>query len=366
MIRSAGAPRHVPSLFDSADEGWDMSARRVGHVVSDLTDAPAKADPERFLMTARGKLTPAEIEALLRPDLPDLAGEVAAAPAPLASADFSVPAASASDRDREISRRFAARLSLAMREGCGVQVAAMLSEFRRTAFEAALRRGNEERGQVIACFATRGGDISAMLILSPGFAQLLIDRACGGRERPGAVRPLSPIDIALLDALLRPLAQAISPELQFASLETDGLFAASIAPLSEALACDLSMRGQAGVFRGQLIVSAALADRTQDRPAEPSAPAAAQGAPLPGRGVLTVTLTARVASLAVPLSKLSGLKPGSTLLLGVPADQPVELVSGGTQGVLAAEAEIGRRGGRVALRILRRGPALGPLSPSAS
>jgi len=126
------------------------------------------------------------------------------------------------------------------------------------------------------------------------------------------------------------------------------------------------MRGQAGVFRGQLIASAALADRTQDRPAEPSAPAAAQGAPLPGRGVLTVTLTARVASLAVPLSKLSGLKPGSTLLLGVPADQPVELVSGGTQGVLAAEAEIGRRGGRVALRILRRGPALGPLSPSAS
>ncbi|MGA1343647.1 MAG: FliM/FliN family flagellar motor switch protein [Hyphomonas sp.] len=366
MTRSAGAPRLVPSLSDSADEGWDMSPRRVGHVMNDLTDASAKADPERFLMTARGKLTPAEIEALLRPDLSDLAGDEPAGPVPLASADFAVPAASAPDRDLEISRRLAARLSLAMREGCGVQVAAIISEFRRTAFEAAVRRGNEERGQAIACFASRGGDISAMLILSPGFTQLLIDRACGGRERPGAVKPLSPIDIALLDALLRPLAQAISPELQFASLETDGVFAASIAPPSEALACELSMRGQAGAFRGQLIVSSAIADLQQDRPAQPAGPAAMPGAPLSGRGVLTVTLTARVASLAVPLSKLSGLKPGSTLLLGVPADQPVELMSGGTQGVMAAQAEIGRRGARVALRILRRGPALGPLSPAGS
>ena len=333
--------------------------------MNDLTHAPDLADPERFLMTARGKLSPAEIEALLRPDLSDFTADAPAEAAPLPSRDFAAPApAAAPDGDREISRRLAARLSLAMRESCGLQVAAMISASRRAPFETAVRHGNEERGQAIACFATRGGDISAMLILSPGLAQLLIETACGGRERPGAVKPLSPIDIALLEALLRPLAQAIAPELHFASLETDGAFAASIAPLSDALSCELSMRVQADAFRGQLIVSALIADPGQAAVAAelPAPPRAAT----PGPGALTVTLTARVASLAVPLSKLSGLKPGSTLLLGVPADQPVELMSGGTGGVLAAEAEIGRRGGKVALRILRRGPAIGPLSRSAS
>ncbi len=77
-------------------------------------------------------------------------------------------------------------------------------------------------------------------------------------------------------------------------------------------------------------------------------------------GALSATLTVRVASLAVPLSKLSGLKPGATLLLGVPADQPIELISGGDGGIKVAEAEIGRRGGRIALRITRRSSALGP------
>ena len=332
--------------------------------MNDLTHPPDLADPERFLMTARGKLSPAEIEALLRPDLSDLPADVPVTAAPLPAADFAAPAPAAPDRDRETSRRLAARLSLGMRESCGLQVAAMIASTRRTGFETAVRQGNEERGQAIACFSTRSGDTGAMLILSPGFAQLLIETACGARERPGAIKPLSPIDLALLEALLRPLAQAISPELHFASLETDGVFAASIAPLSEALACELSMRVQAETFRGQLILSAPIADPAEAKPGADPAPPSRKSSL--GAGALTVTLTARVASLAVPLSKLSGLKPGATLLLGVPADQPVELMSGGSAGVLAAEAEIGRRGGKVALRILRRGPALGPLNRSGT
>ena len=78
----------------------------------------------------------------------------------------------------------------------------------------------------------------------------------------------------------------------------------------------------------------------------------------PAAGAITGILTARVASLSVPLSRLANLKAGSTLLLGIPADQPVELLSGGRDGALAAEGEIGRKGNRMALRISRRGPAL--------
>mgnify|MGYP005727223409 FL=1 len=69
---------------------------------------------------------------------------------------------------------------------------------------------------------------------------------------------------------------------------------------------------------------------------------------------MTAVLTARVASLSVPLSRLADLKPGSTLLLGLPADQPVELLTGGRDGAVVAEGEIGRKGTRMALRINRR------------
>lgn len=326
--------------------------------MSDLPAAHEPADPERFLMTARGKLSPAEIEALLRPDLSDLEPP-AAATAPLPASDFATPPQPiAADHDRDAARRLAARLSLAMRDNAGVQAAASVAGTRRVPFETAVRQGNEDRGQAIACFAVRGGDTGAMLIMSPGFAQLLIETACGARERSGPVKPLSPIDVALLEALVRPLAQAISPDLHFVSLETDSAFAATIAPPAEALAAEYSVRVQGETFRLQLILAGSLA-----APAAQVAPAATEPAPsrhaATGAGALTFAVTARVASLAVPLSKLSGLKPGATLLLGVPSDQPVELVSG---GVLVAEAEIGRRGGRVALRVLRRGPAIAPIS----
>ncbi|HAO35151.1 MAG TPA: hypothetical protein DEB28_16690, partial [Hyphomonas sp.] len=50
----------------------------------------------------------------------------------------------------------------------------------------------------------------------------------------------------------------------------------------------------------------------------------------------------------------ANLKPGSTLLLGLPADQPVELLTGGRDGAVVAEGEIGRKGNRMAVRINRR------------
>ncbi|MEQ9504868.1 MAG: FliM/FliN family flagellar motor switch protein [Hyphomonas sp.] len=302
-------------------------------------------------MTARGLLSPAEIEALLRPDLSDLPPE-----APVAAArpveDFAAPQP-ANTQDHDLARRLAARLSLGLRESCGLPVAAMVAGTAHGPFETAVRQADEDRGQAIACFATRGGDIGAMLVLSPALSQLLIETACGARERGGAVKPLSPIDLALLEALVRPLAQAISPELSFANIETEAVFAASIAPPADAFVTEFSMRLQADTFRAQLIITRPLTGA-------PAAEAAHAPQARTVQGGLSATLTVRIASLAVPLSRLSDLKPGSTLLLGVPADQPAQLISGGEGGVLAAEAEIGRRGNRVALRITRRGSALGP------
>lgn len=341
----------------SADDGWDMSPRREGQVMNDMPPPAEPADPERFLMTARGKLTPAEIEALLRPDLSDMGPEPApraavAADRPLG--DFAVAARSAAP-DTGIARRLVARLSMALRESCGMPVAVQAGDVQQEPFESAVRLCGDERGQAIVCFSLPEGDIGAMLILPPGFAQLLIETACGARTRSGSPKPLSPIDLALLEALVRPLATAISSELGFAGVETETIYAASISPPVEAIAASLTFRVQTESFAGSLILNEALAELSTSSP---------QIAPqtTSGQGALSTVLTARIASLAVPLSRLSGLKPGATLLLGVPADQPVELLSGGTDGPLAAEAEIGRRGGRIALRIMRRGPAIGPLN----
>ena len=74
---------------------------------------PAKVDPERPFPTARGVLSAAEIEALLRPDLPD------APPAPKKTEakkvlDFAAPPAGPS-LSQEDSERLCARLGCAAR-----------------------------------------------------------------------------------------------------------------------------------------------------------------------------------------------------------------------------------------------------------
>jgi hypothetical protein len=72
MTRNAAAPLPAPELFDSADDGWDMPLRREGQVMAEPPKTQARADPGRPLPTGRGLLSPAEIEALLRPDLSDM------------------------------------------------------------------------------------------------------------------------------------------------------------------------------------------------------------------------------------------------------------------------------------------------------
>ena len=56
----------------AADDGWDMSPRRESSVRVDMPTSFEPLSPERPLPSARGVLSAAEIEALLRPDLSDL------------------------------------------------------------------------------------------------------------------------------------------------------------------------------------------------------------------------------------------------------------------------------------------------------
>ena len=71
-------------------------------------------------------------------------------------------------------------------------------------------------------------------------------------------------------------------------------------------------------------------------------------------GQMMTELTARIASLNVPVSQLSDLKPGSVLLLGVPTDQPVDLLTGGHSGDVVAQGDVGRRGNKIAIRVSKR------------
>ena len=89
-------------------------------------------------------------------------------------------------------------------------------------------------------------------------------------------------------------------------------------------------------------------------PAKTKAQETAPSSPVP----VTAVLTARLASLTVPLSRITELKAGATLLLGLPADQPVELLSGGRDGQLAFEGRMGRKSNKVAVKITKRSRTL--------
>ena len=253
------------------------------------------------------------------------------------------------------ARQLASRLSLGLRKGCGLRAAAAARAVREGDFDSGLTGNIAGQGAAIACFAIGDGEVDAMLVLSPELANALIETACGGNGMPGdwAPRELTPLDSALLEGLVRPLGHAIAPGLSFAGMETEVDFAAALARPGTAEIVDFEIRVDGGRHAARLILSSEVAEDqvTEILPAPETAPAPQAQTP-----PVTVLLTARVASLSVPLSRLSDLTAGSTLLLGVPADQPVELLSGGRDGPVVAEAQIGRKGNKMALRISRRLP----------
>ena len=172
---------------------------------------------------------------------------------------------------------------------------------------------------------------------------MLVSHACGGPADAGAdetKRPFSAIDCALIEQLLGPLRAALSKDVSLIGVETDASFVASLVSgmPGQRVSLSVSLSGQS------IGLSLAAADEAAIQRHSP-----AQAAP--GSRPVSAVLTARLASLSVPVSKLSGLKPGDTLMLGLPSDQPVQLLSGGRDGVPAFEGDIGRKGAKLAIRI---------------
>lgn len=334
-----------PARKIETDDDWSMSDRRERAV---MQAGEAMSDPvnEPSFPTSRGKLTKAEIEALLRPDLPDDFGKepIERDTSERTYASFDAETSQQNTRDVSDGRSIAAALSLGLRQDCELPAATRVVSITAGEFGDVFAGV----GQGCACLFFRGpaGSIVAALTLSADLTSSFIDLACGGEGTPSGVagRALTIIDGDMLDALLAPLAASFGEGYSLARTEIDARFAGAMAPPGASEIIELSMT------LGGLESPARLAILHDD--AQPEGRVSLDDV---DSNFATALLTARIASLSVPVSRLSDLKPGSTLMLGIPADQPVELLSGGRDGMVAAEGEIGRKGNAIAVRVTRRG-----------
>ncbi len=303
-------------------------------------------DPDRPLPTARGVLSAAEIEALLRPNLPEVDHTAPENVRPHVLADLDP---SEQGEAREKAEILVARLSLALRRAGEFPAAMRLQGLTRGGFREALLP--EAAGGAYALFADSGGHICAVLSLSARLPAACVDASCGaGAERIGAVQPreLTEIDRKLIARALCPMAACL-PGGELVCIESRRAFALAMMPPGTGHILQLQMQVEDLVAEAVLIVSD-WPTKAPENGVQVAIPALSP----PRREGLTAVMTARIASLSVPVSRLSNLKPGDTLLLNLPADEPVQLLSGGRDGALVAEGEIGRKGSRMAVRVRRR------------
>lgn len=330
---------------DSATEStWSLDA-----------GAPKAPDPvssrppsDRKFPTKGGVLTQAEIEFLLRPELHDDAG-VPLEPKNIqkhAPAVFDTPSkpAAATTPEEQAAKTLAARLSFMVAQGSGMKAAIRLSGIapKETNDLAGLMMG---KAGAVACFGRSESETSILVCLPSEFADGLIAHACGARDSTGRIGngwSLSAIDCALLEQLLAPVSAAFGSELSLLAIETDIPYVTSLLPAGNVMVADYAV--EAPGLKTELAVI-----RSQS-PVESQRPAGQRVDKTP----ITAVVTARIASLSVPISRLTSLKAGSTLLLGLPSDQPVEVLSGHRDGPVAFEGQIGRKGNKVAVKITRK------------
>lgn len=286
-----------------------------------------------LLSGARAMLSKEEIEALLRPDLSDMDGD-----SPKMVEAKPIPSFAVSDELKERAQKLTADLSLALRSRCSIEAAARPLGARMQRFADAA--SSLAQDSAIMCFGPRSKGVSAMLVMEPALANGLVEIAFGGRPDPHspALRKLTALDAEMIFEMLAPAAAAFGAETAAARVETRMNYAAALAPPGQAVVLDMAVTLGDLETRATLIVS------------EPGSVPGEAAQRVPERE-MTAVVTARLASLSVPASRISRLKPGDTLLLGLPPDQPVSLLSGGRDGKLAAEGDIGRKGGSMAVRI---------------
>ena len=321
---------------------WQMDA-------GSQTAAPTKEE-EHVFPSARGVLTAAEIEALLRPNTQNKpALEPPKDITPRETPNFDAEPAPINPVQTEQDRILGAKLSRALGMGTGVKAAVIASQS-ATIASADLAGLLNGKSSAIACIGPSETDIRALICLPPTLADTIIAKACGARGSTGRIGDgwtLSAIDCALLEQLLMPFGDSIGADMALQSIETDIPYVSSLLPTPTVTVSEFSVEAP-GLHSDLAVIQA-------DGPTAPSEPnATAEHSAIP----LTAVMMARLARLSVPLSRLTELKAGSTLLLGLPADQPVELLSGDRDGQPAFEGRMGRKGNKVAIKITKR---VGPL-----
>ncbi len=328
----------------SDTEEWAMPERRERAVMRDMpTEQQAKPGNDDFRMpNTRNVLSKDEIEALLRPNLPKINEQEA--PADVPSEPFTRELESGPAQSAE-GKRLAARLTLLFAQATGLKASFRYSSSKR--FERFGQRYAANEASMppsYLCFGNSEEAVTHVLEVPASLCNSLVTHACGGAaDLSGDVttqRQLSAIDCALLEQLLSPLRGALGSDVQLLGVETDQEYVGSL--VSEGAGESLAFDVYLGHARTELHLSV-MEDAVISQTA-PQAPSA-------GKRPVSVLLTARMASLSVPVSRLSGLKQGDTLLLGLPADQPIELLSGGRDGVPAFEGDVGRKGSNMAVRI---------------
>ncbi|MEL7042617.1 MAG: FliM/FliN family flagellar motor C-terminal domain-containing protein [Pseudomonadota bacterium] len=325
---------------------------RDGQEPSDPLSGRADAAEDTLVLpNRRTVLTPEEIDALLRPtaapadQAPSLPTpqEVKAKPTPVFD-----EAAAATDRH---ARTLGSKLSAALARGTGLKAAVMAVETATLAREdlPPLMTG---KSAAIACIGPTETEIKALICLPPLCADAIIANACGARGSTGRIGDgwsLSAIDCALLKQLLEPLGPAMAAGMTLQLIETDVPYVTSLLPAVHVNISEFSIEAQ-GLHTELAVIETDL---------KPGSGASVRDATRPKEAPVMALATARLASLSVPLSRVTALKAGATLLLGLPPDQPVELLSGGRDGPPIYEGRMGRKGNKVALKVMKR---LRPLS----
>lgn len=311
-------------------------------------DAADTAEPgpeaDYVIPTPRGVLSAAEIEALLRPNLQKPALETPEHVVPKPSPDFNQTDENPSPVIDDADRVLGARLSRAMGEGTGLK-AGIIPTQSATLLSADLAGLLHGKSAAIACVGPKDGDIRALICLPGPLADAIIAKACGARGSTGRIGDgwtLSAIDCALLEQLLVPFGPALGADMVLQSIETDVPYVSGLLPAHEVSVSEFSVEAP-GLHSDLALIRADEVFEQDDNPYNIS-----EAAPI------TALATARLARLSVPLSRVTALKAGSTLLLGLPADQPVELLSGDRDGTPAYEGRMGRKGNKVAVKITKQ------------
>jgi flagellar motor switch/type III secretory pathway protein FliN len=232
---------------------------------------------------------------------------------------------------------------------------------------------------VHAVFETPEHDPVALVSLESGLAGALLEQLCGSSGAGAGIAGLSALSRQLLMAALGPLGDVIGREagmpVVLSRIETQAHLAV-LAPLPETHALEWVMRASVGHGPGvkdAVTGSARVQVRVRAAQGEVAVVAGAERGWQRGEAVagpalpagLETRLCVRLARLSLTTAQVARWAPGQTLLLGLPADQPVSVLAGSMTGMGAgaplAEGQIGRLGAAMAVRITRlNGPLRRP------